>query len=139
MSSIKGNPKKVLLFVGIGAVLLVVGAILITGLYSGSEEAKTSLIARYFRAVESGDELAVGDMTVPGFRSELNPGPLKRGNYELYDLGQQSEAVSRVLLIAPGVDGKKQAFVGEIHYKRRGLSTRIESLRLLMSGSRIKD
>ncbi|GAB1455295.1 MAG: hypothetical protein RBT62_03010 [Spirochaetia bacterium] len=139
MSGTKGNPKKLLFIAGAGALIVAGAVILVLGLYSGSQESKTTLIARYFRAVEAGDELALKDMTVPGFQSDIGIVPLKRGSYELYDFGQQSEDVYHFLIIAPGVDGKKQAQMGEINFKRRGFSRRLESLRLISSGIRIKE
>ena len=139
MSGTKSNPKKLLLIAGIGAVIVTLGAIVFISLYSGSDNAKSTLMARYFRAVESGEELALKDMTLPGFQSDIDVGSLKKGSYELYDFGQQTEDVSHFLLIAPGADGRKRAQMGAVSFKRRGFSQRIESLRLISSGVRIKE
>ncbi|MBU0928641.1 MAG: hypothetical protein KKA67_12885 [Spirochaetes bacterium] len=133
------NPKLVSIAVAAGVVTLAAAIIVAFSMYAGSDRAKTNLVAGYFRAVASGDPSAVTELTGPDFKSDFGVRPIARGNYELYDLGEPSPGVKRFILVSPGADGEKRAYIGELAYRRRGLVNRIDSVRSVEEGARMKE
>jgi len=129
------------------AAVLAVAAVVVVGvaLYSRSDGAKESLVVRYFRAVASGDEELVKGIVAPEFSSELGIGSLARGSYELFDFGEKEPGALRFLIVVPGepdgsgAETERRALLGELRYRRYGLTNRIGSIRLIESGVGLKE
>ncbi len=133
------NPKLVLTIVSISVLAMVVAGFVGLGIYAGSEQAKASLLVRYFRALSSGDPGSAADLTVGSFESDLALDPLARGSYELYNFGEPAAGTLRFLVILEGKDGKKRAVLGDMSYKRSGIINRIETMRRVGDGTRLKE
>ncbi len=133
------NPRRILIVVGVTALAAGLATILALTAYSGSDGARASLLVKYFRALSSGDETATAELTSPSFQSDLGLGRLERGSYELYDFGGEGEGTMRFLLIAPDAGGEKRAVLADIEIQRHGLMNRIEAIRRLDEGKRLKE
>lgn len=133
------NPKLVMTIVAAGALALVMAGLVGLGIYAGSEQAKASLLVRYFRALSSGDPDSAADLTSGSFESDLALDPLVRGSYELYKFGEPAKGILRFLVILEGKDGKKRAVLGDMSYKQTGLVNRIEAMRQVGVGTRLKE
>ena len=135
------NPKLVLTLAVLGVMAIGVAAFVGFGLYAGSEEAKTSLLVRYFRAVSSGDPASVKELTGGSFESDLGIATLPRGSYELYDFGEANAGTVRFLLVlaGDGAEAQKRAILGDMTYKRQGVANRIVSIRRIDEGIRLKE
>lgn len=140
-------PKPRLVIILSAAAVLVVAVAVVVGvsLYSRSDGAKDSLVVRYFRALSSGDEELVKDIAAPEFSSELGVSALERGTYELFDFGEKEPGTLRFLIVLPGepvaagAAGERRALLGELRYRRYGLTNRISSIRLVESGVGLKE
>lgn len=135
----KRNPKTIIIGVAIGLALIGLAAAVTLTLYAGSQNAKSSLLVKYFRALSSGDPAAVSELVSPDFESELGLTALERGSYELYDFGYQDEGTIRFLLVAPGVGGEKRAVLADMVFSKYGLGNRIDAIRRLDEGRRLKE
>ncbi len=133
------NPKHLVLGIGAGALALGFAAVIAISIYSGSNEGRSSLLVRYFRALSADDAVAVAELTSPDFQSDLVLGTLARGTYELYDFGEEDEGSLRFVLVAPAPDGEKHAVLAEMDFRRVGLSNRIESIRRIDEGKRLTE
>jgi hypothetical protein len=133
------NPKYLVLGVGAGALALGLAAVIALSVYSGSTEGRASLLVKYFRALSADDAVALAELTSPDFQSELVLGTLARGTYELYDFGEEAEGSLRFMLVAPALDGKERAILGEMEFRQVGLSNRIESIRRIDEGKRLTE
>ena len=133
------NPKLVLTIVSISVLAMVLAGFVGLGIYAGSEQARASLLVRYFRALSSGDPDSAADLTSVTFESDLALDPLARGSYELYYFGEPAAGTLRFLVVLEGKDGKKRAVLGDMSYKRMGLVNRIEAMRRVGDGARLKE
>jgi len=133
------NPRKVLIGVAIGVMALGMAAIIALALYSGSNSARASLLVQYFRALSTNDEAALLELTSPEFMSELGLGPLERGTYELYDFGAEIEGTVRFLLVATDAGGEKRAMLADMEFSRFGLNNRIDAIRRIDEGKKLKE
>jgi len=131
------NPTRVLIGLGAGALALAVAAIVALSVYSGSEDAKISLVVKYFRALSSGDEIALDELTSSTFQSDLGVEALGRDSYELFDLGEPTPGTIRFLVISDGPDRARRATIADMSYKKRGLVQRVEGIRRIEEGTSI--
>lgn len=129
----------VLSIVSISVIAMVLAGIVGLGIYAGSEQAKTALLIRYFRALASGDKESATQLTEGSFESDLALGTLSRGSYELYDFGEPEAGVLRFMVVLEGKDGKKRAVLGDMSYKRLGIVNRIVAMRRVGDGTRLRE
>ncbi|PKL24698.1 MAG: hypothetical protein CVV47_09700 [Spirochaetae bacterium HGW-Spirochaetae-3] len=123
--------------VGAGVLALVIAVIVALSVYSGSEEAKTSLVVKYFRALASGDEVALDELTSSAFQSDLGLGPLGRDSYELFEFGEPVPGTIRFLIVLDDPSGTRRAIMADMAYKKHGLVQRVESIRRIEGGKSI--
>lgn len=128
------NPTRVLIGVGAGALALVITAIVALSVYSGSEDARISLVVKYFRALSSGDEVALDELTSSTFESDLGLGALERDSYELFDFGETAPGIVRFLIVLDEPDGTRRAVIADMTHKKHGLVQRVEGLRRIDEG-----
>ncbi len=133
------NPRLVLIIAGISTLAIAVALIVALTLYAGSNDAKSSLLVKYFRSVSSGDPEAVAELTSPSFASDLEIPALERGMYELYDFGEQDQNTVRFLILVTGTDGKKRAMLADMTYVRRGIANLVESIVKVDEGIDLKE
>jgi hypothetical protein len=119
--------------------VLALGIFLAVSLYSGSHRAKSSLIVQYFQALAKGDTRAIADLTSGSFSDQLGVINLKRGSYELYDLGESSEGVLQFIVVLTGAKGGERAILADMKYSKHGLARKIESINLVDQGNRLKE
>jgi len=133
------NARRLVLGVGAGAVALGLVAVIALSVYSGSNAGKATLLVKYFRALSTDDEVAVGELTTSSFQSDLVLGTLALATYELYDFGEEADGTLHFVLVAPGPDGGKRAVLAAMEFSREGLSNRIESIRRIDEGKRLTE
>jgi hypothetical protein len=133
------NPKALLIGAGVGLAVLSLIVLLSLSAYAGSDLARNALLTGYFRALASGDQAAIEEFTGPEFESDLGLAKLERGSYELYDFGEEAEGTARFMLVSTAADGEKRAVLGDMIYRRHGISIRIDALRRVDEGRRLKE
>jgi len=133
------NPRLVMTIAIISVLAMVMAGFVGLAIYAGSGQAKASLLVRYFRALSSGDPDSAADLTSGSFESDLALEPLARGSYELYNFGEPAEGTLRFLVVLEGKDGKKRAVLADMSYKQTGIVNRIEAMRRVGDGTRLKE
>jgi hypothetical protein len=131
--------KKTVVIAVIGTLVLTFIVFAAITLYAGSRRAKASIIVQYYRALSNDDPTSIDALKSTNFIDQLGIVDLKRGSYELYDLGESSAGVLRYIIVLDGDNKKRRAILAEMSYSKRGLQRQIESIRMVEQGSRLKE
>ena len=131
--------KKTVIGIAAGALVLVLVVIAAIGVSMGSRGAKASIIVQYYRALSGDDPTAVDALKGADFVDQLGIVGLKRGSYELYDLGESIAGVLRYIIVLDGDNNKRRAILAEMSYSKRGLQRQIDSIRMVQQGNRLKE
>jgi hypothetical protein len=131
--------KRTIAIAATCSLVIALVVIVAVGVHVGSQWAKTYLIVQYYRALSADDQEALEEMTAKGFTDQLGIVDLKRRSYSLYDLGESIDGVLRYIIVLDGANGNKRAILAEMTYSKRGSPRKIESIRLVDQGKRLKE
>ena len=132
--------KKRIAVLALAAVFAVLAILFASRSFRGAGAGRSSLLARYFTALEDADPVLLDELVADGFRSELPPLDLARGDWELYSFGDSPGAggdgpgTQRFLLLAGDGSGRRRALLADMETAREGLVAVIAAIRLVDEG-----
>jgi hypothetical protein len=132
--------KKFAMAIAVGGIVVVaLAAFMAIGWYSRNNAAKSSIIVQYYRALAADDTSAIAELASKDFSDQLGITGLKRGSYELYDLGESPEGALQFIIVVTGDKGEKRAILADMTYVKKGMQRQIGSIRLVDQGDRLKE
>ena len=133
--------KNALIIVGIIGAVLVLGALGFLALsLSAARGSKADVLAEYFRALSTQDAQKIEKLTTGTFVSDLPLDGLSPKTYRLYSFSvSENDSTHRFAPVVTKPDGSETIYMADASHSAKGLSSRIESIKLIQVGRRIKE